>query len=296
MNFNELIKDNEIPDIAYRTKDRPETVHPTVIFENGIPYVICKKTRVTLETFLVRYANNESGMWLAAMRKSDRKRTTITFAQKERLTLGSRFIGIINQIQKTKSTGLNSKELVVNEESKKTSSISSADEFVGGNILKIEQVSNLQKKMESALSDLDQRMPGEDIDAIVKRRVGQTLFRDLLESQHGSSCHISQMSTRRLLIASHIVPWSKSKGNEKTDPYNGLLLAVNWDAVFDKWLITFDNEGKVIFSKTLDKETRELLGIDSSLCLRAEVIKNERLDYLKHHREEFDKREAMLSP
>ena len=149
----------------------------------------------------------------------------------------------------------------------------------------------LQRDMESALNDVKDRVHGEDVDAIVKRRVGQSLFRDLLVSQHGSSCHISQMNNRRLLIASHIVPWSKSTGDEKTDPDNGLLLAANWDAVFDKGLITFDDEGNTIFSNTLDEGTRTKLGIDGNLRLKDGVLNKNRLAYLERHRNEFIKRE-----
>ena len=152
----------------------------------------------------------------------------------------------------------------------------------------------LQRDMESALNDVKDRVHGEDVDAIVKRRVGQSLFRDLLVSQHGSSCHISQMNNRRLLIASHIVPWSKSTGDEKTDPDNGLLLAANWDAVFDKGLITFDDEGNPIFSNTLDEETRTKLGIDGNLRLKDGVLNKYRLAYLVRHRNEFIKREMAV--
>lgn len=132
--------------------------------------------------------------------------------------------------------------------------------------------------------------PGEDVDAVVKRRVGQSQFRALLGSIYGVACHISGLPKERLLIASHIVPWSKATGEEKTDPDNGLLLAVNWDAVFDKGFICFDEEGNVIFSEELDEETVRLLGIDANVRLREDLLTPNRLSYLQRHREEIFER------
>lgn len=132
--------------------------------------------------------------------------------------------------------------------------------------------------------------PGQDVDAIVKRRLGQSEFRTLLEKIYGSSCHVSRLLNRNLLIASHIVPWSKSSPEEKTDPENGLLLAINWDAVFDKGFICFDSLGKVIFSDALDTVTADLLGIDENVKLRKELLTPRRVAYLQRHRTEIFKR------
>lgn len=131
--------------------------------------------------------------------------------------------------------------------------------------------------------------PEQDIDAIVKWRLSQCEFRSLLEKVYGSSCHVSHLLNRNLLIASHIVPWSKSSPEEKTDPENGLLLAINWDAVFDKGFICFDDEGKVIFSDALDKITSDLLGIDRNVTLRKDLLTPRRKAYLQRHRTEIFK-------
>ena len=64
---------------------------------------------------------------------------------------------------------------------------------------------------------------------------------------------------------------------------NGLLLAVNWDAVFDKGLISFDHQGKVIFSDELDDETSNLLGLSREACLRRDLLTPKRMEYLKRH-------------
>ena len=100
INYNELISGNEIVEISYKTKQKPEIVHPRVIYKDGIPNVYCKKQHISLVDFLERFANGEDGMWLAGYRRSNGRQTTITFAQHDQLTLGPLFLRIIDQIKK----------------------------------------------------------------------------------------------------------------------------------------------------------------------------------------------------
>jgi hypothetical protein len=127
--------------------------------------------------------------------------------------------------------------------------------------------------------------PGAEVDAIVKRRIGQSNFRALLALHVGMSCYVTGLDKSRLLIASHIVPWSKSSPEEKTDPENGLLLAVNWDAVFDKGFIYFSDDGQVVFSEVLDVESTNCLGLDRNARLSCALLTERRKAYLLRHRE-----------
>lgn len=127
--------------------------------------------------------------------------------------------------------------------------------------------------------------PGNDVDAIVKRRIGQSTFRALLALRDGMACHVTGLENSRLLIASHIVPWSKSSAEEKTDPENGLLLAANWDAVFDKGFIYFNENGEVIFSDALDIDTSNSLGLDRNARLSCALLTKKRRAYLLRHQE-----------
>lgn len=148
--------------------------------------------------------------------------------------------------------------------------------------------SKFVESMQLAAKEIDaeyKNKPGKDVDAIVKRRVGQSEFRSLLEAQHGSYCHVSRINNRKFLIASHIVPWSKSEDEEKTDPNNGLLLAVNWDTVFDKGFICFGDDGKVLFSEELDDKTSAQLGLDKNVVLSDVILTDGRKKYLQRHRE-----------
>lgn len=41
---------------------------------------------------------------------------------------------------------------------------------------------------------------------------------------------------------------------ERLDPYNGLLLCCNHDALYDKGYITFDGQGRIHISTRIEKE------------------------------------------
>ena len=51
-----------------------------------------------------------------------------------------------------------------------------------------------------------------------------------------------------ILLASHIVEWAKDKAN-RLNPENGLCLSATYDAAFDKHLISFDDDYRMIVSK-----------------------------------------------
>ena len=83
--------------------------------------------------------------------------------------------------------------------------------------------------------------------AIIKTRVGQGAFRKKL-LKRSSKCEICGFDFKELLIASHCRPWSKSSNSERLDVNNGLLLCPNHDALFDKGLIKFNDDGSIILS------------------------------------------------
>ena len=84
--------------------------------------------------------------------------------------------------------------------------------------------------------------PGGYILGYVKLRKNHTKWAKNLKDKH-RICAVCGVSQRSLLIASHILPWSKSEGNEKTDPHNGIVLCVLHDKLFELDYISFDNKG-----------------------------------------------------
>ena len=95
---------------------------------------------------------------------------------------------------------------------------------------------------------------------------------------------LTGLKTTALLRASHIKPWKDASPAEKTDPYNGLLLAAHLDAAFDAGLITFQDNGRITLSPNLSPADALLLGIHSELRLRN--VAAQHTPYLRFHRQE----------
>ncbi|HQZ75411.1 MAG TPA: HNH endonuclease, partial [Chitinophagaceae bacterium] len=67
--------------------------------------------------------------------------------------------------------------------------------------------------------------------------VNQSVFRTIVLATYNNTCCITSINNTNLLIASHIVPWSKDQKN-RLNPTNGLCLNALHDKAFDKGLIT----------------------------------------------------------
>ncbi len=128
---------------------------------------------------------------------------------------------------------------------------------------------------------------GADQDVVAKRRINQGKFRKILLRYWANRCSVSDVADTRLLVASHIVPWSKATKSERGDPANGLLLSVSWDALFDRGLVVFRDDGNAILER-LDHELLTALGIDESksTILPSRLTTRHR-EYLERHRKLF---------
>ena len=83
--------------------------------------------------------------------------------------------------------------------------------------------------------------------AEVHQRIGQNVFRSVLLEIYGCQCCVCGLNITELLRASHILPWAESKPN-RLNPENGLCLSATYDAAFDKYLISFDDDYRMIVS------------------------------------------------
>lgn len=118
-------------------------------------------------------------------------------------------------------------------------------------------------------------------DLVVKARIGQSIFKRTLLAVE-KKCGLCGVSDERLLVASHIKPWSQSNNQERLDVNNGLLLCPNHDALFDKGYISFDKDGLILISKSLDKYSKLFLNINETMNIR---MKESQQKYIKWHRE-----------
>lgn len=91
---------------------------------------------------------------------------------------------------------------------------------------------------------------GKIKETIVKARVNQNFFRKMILTSYESKCCITGISISKLLIASHIVPWSTDSKN-RLNPQNGLCLNALHDKAFDCGLITLDESYRVVLSKEI---------------------------------------------
>ncbi len=64
---------------------------------------------------------------------------------------------------------------------------------------------------------------GKEKERLVRTRVNQSFFRASILSLYNQKCCITGLSIPDLLIASHVIPWSKDEKN-RLNPRNGLCL------------------------------------------------------------------------
>lgn len=108
--------------------------------------------------------------------------------------------------------------------------------------------------------------PSESRTEVGVRRV-QGFFRRSVLTSYNHRCAISGLKLPSLLVASHIIPW-KDSVERRADPRNGIALNSLYDKIFDKGLMTFDENYCVCLSQEIKKHfsdsdiTQRLLDIE----------------------------------
>lgn len=124
----------------------------------------------------------------------------------------------------------------------------------------------------------------DQLERIVKERVGQGYFRRALLDFWAGRCPVTGISDEPLLRASHIVPWAHCHTDEqRLDVFNGLLLAAHWDAAFDRGLVSFDDDGRALFKPELSAAARELLAPDHASSVPLEESHRRSLTWHRSH-------------
>lgn len=145
---------------------------------------------------------------------------------------------------------------------------------------------NLSKKL-SKRFQIDER--GTETEVRAKHRLGQDFFRHMLLDIYNSKCCISGLEIPEVLRASHIVSWAERE-DTRLDPANGICLSATYDAAFDKYLITFDEDYRMVLSPALKDaysseafKTHFLNFEGKKMSLPSMFIPSQ--DYLEIHRE-----------
>lgn len=96
-----------------------------------------------------------------------------------------------------------------------------------------------------------------------------------------------------LFRASHIKGFADCNIDEAFDINNGIIMVANADALFDKHLITIEDDGTITFSYLLDRNGK----LKQELRLNEKVFKailnDERKRYLEYHRDVFKVKEEL---
>lgn len=83
--------------------------------------------------------------------------------------------------------------------------------------------------------------------ASVKQRLNQDVFRRMVLANYRGKCALTGLAVPEVLRASHISPWADDETN-RLNPENGICLSATYDAAFDRHLISFDEDYRMIIA------------------------------------------------
>ena len=154
------------------------------------------------------------------------------------------------------------------------------DQFLASD--KVEQDTTGFQEISQAryLSDLPE---GLDIIASVKTRQNQGFFREMVLASYDETCALTSISSRELLVASHIVPWM-ADNTLRMNPQNGICLNALHDRAFDRGLISFSENLTVLYSNQLTEESGSQLREISARTLVLPKRFHPNPEFLNFHR------------
>ena len=120
-----------------------------------------------------------------------------------------------------------------------------------------------------------------EAEAKTKIRIGRKKFRENLMPLWEHKCTLCGIELPALLRASYSKPWKDSTDVERVDPYNGILLCRNHDALYEKGFIAFDGQGRLHISSQVPVENYEQYGIRTKMRI---ARKEENKPYFKWHK------------
>jgi putative restriction endonuclease len=122
-------------------------------------------------------------------------------------------------------------------------------------------------------------------EGLVNSRVGQGKYRRSILHRWKNKCAVTGLSNKELLIASHIVPWREATDFERLDVHNGILLSPVYDALFDKNLISFSDNGQIILTPGLSTDDFKKIGVTGKEKIDGLTEMNK--EYLSRHRKKI---------
>ena len=127
----------------------------------------------------------------------------------------------------------------------------------------------------------------------IKVRRVQIFFRKAILGSYESRCALTDLAVPELLVASHIIGWGQNE-SRRADPTNGICLNALHDKAFDRYLLTFDEDYRVVVSSVLkSREAPEFQSYNFGRLEGKQLRLPHRFlpdsDALSEHREIFSK-------
>jgi putative restriction endonuclease len=97
---------------------------------------------------------------------------------------------------------------------------------------------------------------GKEKKAIVKVRINQSFFRNMILANYRSRCAICSLPESKLLIAAHITPWAVDPAN-RMNPQNGICMCVLHEKAFDVGLIAINDNSVIVLSNNVKRYSSE---------------------------------------
>ena len=158
--------------------------------------------------------------------------------------------------------------------------------FLSEKILAQKENTSIENKYKEILFDLKD-LKGETKIREVKARVNQSVFRQMVLSNYSTKCAITGIDLPELLLASHIMPWSKNE-EHRLNPENGICLSALYDKAYDKGIIGINKNYEIILSTTLKKKKETLFFKNyfasiENLKINQPIKYLPRKDFLEYH-------------
>jgi len=142
---------------------------------------------------------------------------------------------------------------------------------------------DFESALEAELKKLPEEIRNTEVERMVRQRVGQDTYRKAMLDYWGGACAVTGVAIPEVLRASHALPWAECVSDaQRLDVFNGFLFNANLDALFDRFLISFDLKGVVMISDLVSAQDRDFLGLSVDQRLRWLTDRHE--PYLQLHR------------
>ena len=104
----------------------------------------------------------------------------------------------------------------------------------------------------SHYEEIEWRIPEgpTEVERMVRTRKVQRFFRAAVMANYNYTCAISGIAVPALVRAGHIIPWSVDE-KRRADPRNGIALHILYEVAFNRGLLSFDTDLRVLVSSVL---------------------------------------------